>query len=97
MRIKIITKREKKTMKNNAIEMYYKISDHKTNHTLHLLLSIVTAGFWIWAWCAVAGTNCNKRNKILAEYGQESESNIGSFLFWVIFIINVIVLILLAR
>lgn len=66
-------------------EMYYRIDRHKTNHILHVILSVVTLGFWIWGWCIAASGNCDKRNEILKEYGKPLESNTGKkfFLFFI--------------
>ncbi|AOT25500.1 hypothetical protein KIP29_gp68 [Mycobacterium phage BabyRay] len=39
----------------------------KTNHALHLLLSILTFwmfGGWIWVWIIVAASNANKTRTI---------------------------------
>ena len=36
----------------------------KTNHVLHLLLSIITAGFWIIIWFIVALSNSFENSKI---------------------------------
>lgn len=36
----------------------------KTNHLLHLLLSIVTGGFWIIIWLLVAISNSSENKKI---------------------------------
>ena len=39
-------------------------SKHDTNHILHLVLSIVTFGWWIIAWVLIAIINKGKRNNI---------------------------------
>lgn len=36
----------------------------KTNHILHLLLSIITAGFWVPIWILVALNNASKRSAL---------------------------------
>ncbi len=36
----------------------------KTNHLLHLLLSIITGGLWLIVWWAIADSNTNKNRKI---------------------------------
>jgi len=38
-----------------------KLMNTRTNHVLHLLLSIVTAGIWIPVWILVALNNADKR------------------------------------
>ena len=35
-----------------------------TNHILHLLLSLITMGFWIIAWLLVANSNTRRRAKL---------------------------------
>lgn len=36
----------------------------KTNHVLHLLLSIITAGIWLIIWLIVAASNGSENKKI---------------------------------
>ena len=36
----------------------------KTNHVLHLLLSIITAGIWIIFWILVAASNGSENKSI---------------------------------
>ena len=72
-------------------EMYAKVDRHKTNHILHLILSIISLGMWIWIWCAVSADNCIKRNRILKKYNKKLESNTGLTLFVFFLVINVIV------
>lgn len=37
------------------------ITDAKTNHVLHLLLSVFTVGLWLIPWFIIAGVNERKR------------------------------------
>jgi hypothetical protein len=39
-------------------------SKHDTNHILHLVLAVVTFGWWIIAWVLIAIINKGKRNNI---------------------------------
>ena len=55
----------------NQIEIF----NHKTNHILHLLLSVLTAGFWIGIWAIVSCVNCSKRNDIRKTTGLKPETN----------------------
>ena len=71
--------------------MYAEIDRNKTNHILHLILSVVTLGFWLWGWCAVSADNCIKRNRILKEHKKPLETNTGLILFVVFLVANVIV------
>ena len=40
-----------------------RINDYKTNHILHLLLCVITAGLWIPFWAVTALSNGNERAK----------------------------------
>lgn len=71
-------------------EMYADLDRHKTNHTLHVILTVVTFGMWIFGWCIVASNNCDKRNVILKRYNKPLDSNIGFHLFVIILAVNVI-------
>jgi len=37
---------------------------YKTNHILHLLLSLITVGLWVPVWVLVAVSNWNERVKV---------------------------------
>jgi hypothetical protein len=39
-------------------------SKHKTSHVLHLLVSIVTFGWWIPVWILVGISNMNEKMKL---------------------------------
>lgn len=39
-------------------------SNAKTNHVLHLLLTIFTAGVWVIPWILIAASNAGKRSKL---------------------------------
>ncbi len=41
-----------------------KRADHKTAHVLHLILSLITVGFWVPVWILVAVSHANERRKI---------------------------------
>lgn len=40
-----------------------KIQKYRTSHLLHLVLSIITAGFWVPVWLLVTISNANERQK----------------------------------
>lgn len=42
------------------------IIDTKTNHILHLLLTLVSMGFWLPLWIVFALGNANQRQKLKA-------------------------------
>lgn len=47
------------------------VKGHRTNHILHLILSIVTLGLWLIVWLIVALTNKEKRRVVMIdEYGR---------------------------
>ena len=43
------------------------INNQKTNHILHLIMSILTLGLWIIIWVIVDGYNHNKTKKLKEE------------------------------
>jgi len=51
------------------------MEQHKTNHILHLLLSVFTAGIWLIFWLIVTANNTNERNKIRDKYYIQREPN----------------------
>ena len=48
-------------------QLIAKRGDHKTNHILHLFLSVITVGFWIPVWFIVAMSHKIERKKIDAK------------------------------
>lgn len=40
-----------------------RLEKYKTNHILHLLLSVITAGLWLGVWLLVSVSNANERRK----------------------------------
>jgi len=61
------------------------IAQKKTNHILHLLLSIFTGGFWIPIWVLVACANCSGRNEIRRTAGLKEEPNYGAVMLVTLF------------
>lgn len=46
------------------------VRGHRTNHVLHLILSVLTLGLWLIVWFAVAAFGGEKREMIVVdEYG----------------------------
>jgi len=43
----------------------YEAGEYNTNHVLHLLISLLTAGLWIPVWFLVAQRNASKRASII--------------------------------
>lgn len=56
------------------------LSSFKTNHFLHLFLTLFTVGFWSIIWVAVTATNCSKRNNILKAANMQTETNYAKIL-----------------
>lgn len=50
-------------MKPNLHLELTKLQKYRTSHLLHLVLSIITAGFWIPVWLLVTISNANERQK----------------------------------
>ena len=69
------------------------ISQKKTNHILHLLLSVITAGFWVPVWIMVACANCSGRNDIRKTAGLKSETNYGGAILVVVFCLFVVAMV----
>lgn len=42
---------------------------YQTSHTLHFVLSLLTAGLWVIVWVIVALRNANKRRKVALRFG----------------------------
>jgi hypothetical protein len=40
-----------------------RLEKYKTNHILHLLLSVFSMGFWLPVWALVSVSNANERMK----------------------------------
>lgn len=40
-----------------------KLNSQKTNHILHLLLSVVTVGWWVPVWLLVSANNAIERGR----------------------------------
>jgi hypothetical protein len=55
----------------NQAQLLAKRADHKTSHLLHLLLSVITAGFWIPVWILVAISHALERGRIDRKLGRE--------------------------
>lgn len=51
------------------------LSEYKTNHLLHLLLSIITMGLWLIVWVIVSISNSSERRKIKKRLGMVADKN----------------------
>ena len=58
-------------------------SEFKTNHVLHLILTLITFGLWSTIWMLVASRNIDKRNKIKAKAGLPTQTNTPKILLWI--------------
>ena len=76
--------------------------EQKINHILHVLLTVVTAGFWIIAWIYIAlshnrktqGTICGHDKKFIEDFISENKnSEDGSSSIMVIFALIFIVIV----
>lgn len=50
-------------MNVELIMLQEKLVQYKTNHILHLILSIISAGFWIPVWFIIALNNAIERKR----------------------------------
>jgi len=48
----------------NEYQLMAKRSEYRTNHILHLLLSVLSVGLWTPIWLLVTVSNANERSKI---------------------------------
>ena len=48
----------------NEYTLLAKRAEHRTNHILHLLLSVLSVGLWTPIWLLVTVSNANERSKI---------------------------------
>jgi len=60
------------------------LNRHKTNHILHLLLSLF-GGIWTPVWVIVTMNDTNARNVIRKKQGMELEFNIAALIFLIVF------------
>lgn len=60
------------------------LAQHKTNHVLHLLLSLITLGWWVIVWLIAYASTTSDRNKIHRKYGFPTESNVLGIVLTVI-------------
>ena len=66
-------------------QMECRLKEKKTNHILHLLMSVITGGFWISMWIMVACANCSGRNDIRRTAGLKEEPNYGATILVTLF------------
>ena len=74
--------------KSNKNNMQHLLDEDKTNHVMHLIISIVTLGAWTVVWACITADSCIRRNRIRKEYGQEKENNPGAVVAFVLLFIN---------
>ena len=71
----------------NIISAQAELSEYKTNHILHLILTILTAGLWLIVWVIVASSNSTKRYSsmnTIKNGGKKSFSiGIGGMIFYI--------------
>lgn len=58
---------------NNAIVLQNDIDSCKTNHILHLILTVLTGGLWAFVWVLVSFSNSRKRKDSLSAQGLQSK------------------------
>jgi hypothetical protein len=57
-------KRHQREIRLEVLEAERLLDEAKTNHVLHLLLSILTFGIWIIVWIVLAYLNSVKRSRL---------------------------------
>jgi hypothetical protein len=53
------------------------VSGHRTNHLLHLVLTLATCGLWAIVWAILGVTNQEKRDVITADEYEQIEHRYG--------------------
>lgn len=62
---------------NELILMNSELSQHKTNHILHLILTILTAGLWSFFWIVSSASTVQEQNKIRRRHKVQQKTNIA--------------------
>ena len=75
--------------KLNLLMIDSELKEHKTNHILHLMLTIVTFGIWGYVWMLVAASGLREQNKIRKQYGMKTKFNAPA---WTLAIITVAII-----
>ena len=75
--------------KFNSLIFDSELNAHKTNHILHLLLTIVTFGIWGYIWMLIAASGLREQNKIRKQYGMKTKFNAP---FWTIVIMSIAII-----
>ena len=60
---------------NESILINSKLSQHRTNHILHLILTILTAGIWSFFWLLLSATTISEQNKVRKQYKLKQKFN----------------------
>ena len=66
-------------MSNNEAKIQielHRLEQYKTNHILHLLLTVLTAGFWLPVWGLVILSNRIERSKIRHRINKLAEEDL---------------------
>lgn len=73
-------KQHKTNIEIDLVKIERALSKAYTNHVLHLLLSLITMGFWVIIWLLIANGNIRKRMKLekLIEESKKSINEIDS-------------------
>jgi len=76
------------TIQNQLLQT--ELARFKTNHILHLLLSCLTLGIWMFFWMIVASNNITNRNKFREQLGLEKEPNTPAALFFLFVLLPIL-------
>jgi len=57
----------------NRSQLLARRADHKTAHLLHLVLSVITMGFWVPVWMLVTLSHSLERSKIDRKLAREDK------------------------
>lgn len=64
------------------------LAEYKTNHILHLILTIITAGIWSIIWLLSAASGMTEQNKIRRKHNAKTKINVAGITvsIWVVFV-----------
>jgi len=53
------------------------LAQHKTNHVLHLIITILSVGLWSFIWIVASASTAEEQNKIRRKYEIKEKFNLA--------------------
>jgi hypothetical protein len=71
-----------KPLPTNEVKIlaHLEMAKHNTNHILHLILTLLSVGFWSFFWFCITASNTSQRNAIRRKAGLPTEPNTPAIL-----------------